>query len=203
MTIVRWRFAGMQCASFLTSSNPRQAVLNTCGSSHAINASPYARQTLFMERVISRTHEWQCRFPALSASSQLAHSMSQGRQIVAAATDANGVRCVFFSNHGSVLDFTATWGELERAKTWWYFVRRWNFWVVSSEAELHALRTNDEATIYGVALDAARVEHCQRQTVLALLDRIEQRARSFIDVIAAEPIPTAAIQTCSPTAEAM
>src|SRR5690348_16767616 len=38
--------------------------------------------------------------------------------------------CVFFSAIGSVLDFTATWDELGRAKTWWYFVQRWYFWIV-------------------------------------------------------------------------
>ena len=143
-------------------------------------------KTLFLERVISRTREWQCRFPALSASSHVASSISQGRQIVVAATTPEGIRCVFFSNHGSVLDFTATWDELERAKTWWYFVRRWNFWIVGSEPELHSLRTSDEPAICGTALGSARIDLSNDRQFLELLDRAEQRARGFVDVLAAQ-----------------
>ncbi|MFM0082844.1 hypothetical protein P0D72_28825 [Paraburkholderia sediminicola] len=138
-----------------------------------------------MERVISRTRDWQCRFPALSASSQVPDSMSHGRQIVASTTSSTGVRCVFFSNHGSVLDFSATWDELERAKTWWYFVRRWNFWVVSTEAELRALRIAEDEPVLGVALNVATVECGDTLRFFALLDAAETRARGFIDVIAA------------------
>lgn len=149
-------------------------------------------KTFFIERVITRTREWQCRFPALSASSQVPHSMSQGRQIVAAATTATGVRCVFFSNHGSVLDFSATWDELDRAKTWWYFVRRWNFWVVATEAELHALRIEDSDPVCGLALNPPKVRCGDTLQFFALLDAAETRARSFIDVIADVPPPSTA-----------
>ncbi|WP_370711930.1 hypothetical protein [Paraburkholderia sp. IW21] len=160
-------------------------------------------KTLFMERVISRTRDWQCRFPALSASSQIADSMSHGRQIVAAATSSAGVRCVFFSNHGSVLDFSATWDELERAKTWWYFVRRWNFWVVSTDAELRALRIADDEPVLGVTLNVATVECGETLRFFALLDAAETRARGFIDVIAAIYAPAAAASNPgSPMSEA-
>jgi hypothetical protein len=161
-------------------------------------------KTLFMERVISRTRDWQCRFPALSASSQVPDSMSHGRQIVAAATSSTGVHCVFFSNHGSVLDFRATWDELERAKTWWYFVRRWNFWVVSTEAELCALRMDDDEPVLGVALNVATVECGDTLRFFALLDAAETRARGFIDVIAVEPPPiTTTSRAGSPMTEAV
>jgi hypothetical protein len=146
-------------------------------------------KTLFLERVVSRTREWQCRFPALSASSHIDSSISQGRQIVVTATTPDGIRCVFFSNHGSVLDFAATWDELERAKTWWYFVRRWNFWIVGSEPELHLLRTGDDPAIYGAALGSAPTELTNGSQFLALLDRAEQRARGFVDVVAAPLSP--------------
>lgn len=149
-------------------------------------------KTFFIERVITRTREWQCRFPALSASSQVPHSMSQGRQIVVATTTSAGVRCVFFSNHGSVLDFSATWDELDRARTWWYFVRRWNFWVVGTEAELHALRVEDHDPVCGLAMNPPKVRSGDTLQFFALLDAAETRARSFIDVIAAEPPPATA-----------
>ncbi|MCI0150943.1 hypothetical protein KNO81_34300 [Paraburkholderia sediminicola] len=160
-------------------------------------------KTLFMDRLISRTRDWQCRFPALSASSQIADSMSDGRQIVAATTSSTGVRCVFFSNHGSVLDFSATWDELERAKTWWYFVRRWNFWVVSTEAELRALRIAEDEPVLGVALNVAPVERGDTLRLFALLDAAERRARRFIDVIAEGKPPVAATSHAgSPRTEA-
>lgn len=160
-------------------------------------------KTLFMERVISRTRDWQCRFPALSASSQIPDSMSHGRQIVAAATSSTGVRCVFFSNHGSVLDFSATWEELDRAKTWWYFVRRWNFWIVSTEAELRVLRMDADEPVLGVALNVAAVECGDTLRFFALLDAAETRARGFIDVIAAVQPPVAAtFRAGSPMTEA-
>ncbi|MFM0386927.1 hypothetical protein [Paraburkholderia dipogonis] len=164
---------------------------------------PMQGKTLFMERLISRTRDWQCRFPALSASSQIPDSMSDGRQIVAATTSSTGVRCVFFSNHGSVLDFSATWDELERAKTWWYFVRRWNFWVVSTEAELRALRIAEHEPVLGVALNVATVECGDTLRFFALLDAAERRARGFIDVIAAAKPPVAATSHAgSPMTEA-
>ncbi|CAG4913948.1 hypothetical protein [Paraburkholderia gardini] len=74
-------------------------------------------KSFFLDRVISRSREWQCRFPALIASSHEPGSISAGRQIVAAVTDDAGMRCAFFSNHDSILDFSATWGELEAANT--------------------------------------------------------------------------------------
>jgi hypothetical protein len=63
------------------------------------------------------------------------NSASGGRQVVAAVADEHGVRCVFFSSLGSVLDFSASCRELERAGAWWEFVARWNFWIFPTEAD--------------------------------------------------------------------
>ncbi|MFM0046066.1 hypothetical protein [Paraburkholderia sediminicola] len=98
-------------------------------------------KTFFLNRFISRSSEWQCRYPGLGAAWQNARSLSDGRQVVAATADADGIRCVFFSSLGSVLDFSASWAELASAKTWWYFTIRWNFWLMSDEDSLVALRT--------------------------------------------------------------
>ncbi|SIO72849.1 hypothetical protein SAMN05444172_9336 [Burkholderia sp. GAS332] len=97
-------------------------------------------KSFFMSRFISRSGEWQCRYPGLGSAWQNAQSLSGGRQVVAATADASGIRCVFFSSLGSILDFGASWTELERAKTWWYFTIRWNFWLMNDEGSLVALR---------------------------------------------------------------
>ncbi|MFL9995263.1 hypothetical protein PQR34_32300 [Paraburkholderia sediminicola] len=94
-----------------------------------------------MDRFISRSGEWQCRYPGLGSAWQNAQSLSGGRQVVAATADASGIRCVFFSSLGSVLDFSASWAELESARTWWHFTIRWNFWLMSDADTLVALRT--------------------------------------------------------------
>ncbi|BCF95178.1 hypothetical protein [Paraburkholderia largidicola] len=86
-------------------------------------------KSFFLERAISRALDWAGRYPALGCAAHDPQSISNGRQVVAAALTPDGIRCVFFSAVGSVLDFTATWAELDRAKTWWYFVQRWYFWV--------------------------------------------------------------------------
>lgn len=96
-------------------------------------------KSFFLNRFISRSSEWQCRYPGLSAAWQNAQSLSAGRQVVAATADTDGIRCVFFSSLSSILDFSASWAELESAKTWWYFTLRWNFWLLSDESSLVAL----------------------------------------------------------------
>jgi hypothetical protein len=146
-------------------------------------------KNLFLDRAISRTREWQCRFPALTASGQDAGSISQGRQVVVATTSANGVRCVFFSTHGSVLDFSATWDELDRAKTWWHFVRRWNFWIVRNAAELVALQCSDNTPVGGLSLDLVLGECGDSLRLIALLEAAETHARNFIDMVPAGHLP--------------
>ena len=143
-------------------------------------------KNLFLDRAISRTGEWQCRFPALAASGQEAGSISQGRQVVVATTSATGVRCIFFSSHGSVLDFSATWDELDRAKTWWHFVRRWNFWIVGSAAEICALQCSDDTPVSGLSLDLVHSECGDNLRLIALLEAAEARARNLVNAVATE-----------------
>jgi hypothetical protein len=73
-------------------------------------------KAFFLERAVSRSRDWVGRYPALGCAAHDPQSLSNGRQVVAASISPHGVRCVFFSAIGSVLDFTATWAELERAK---------------------------------------------------------------------------------------
>ncbi|WP_176060305.1 hypothetical protein [Paraburkholderia sp. BCC1876] len=134
--------------------------------------------SLFLNRVIRRSPEWPCHYPALSTAWQNPLSLSAGRQIVAAAADPEGVRCVFFSSLGSVLDFSASWAELERAKTWWHFAIRWNFWLLGDGRSLVALRTAgyDPADRKIAGAGATVDRHCD-QSFQAFLGHAEEMAR--------------------------
>jgi hypothetical protein len=132
-------------------------------------------KTFFLERAISRSLDWVGRYPALGCACHDPQSISGGRQVVVASLSDDGLRCVFFSAVGSVLDFTATWTELEIAKTWLHFVQRWYFWIVP-----------DQQTIARINLTAAPLDHVIAPFASGLasgdafqrwLDRIEARAR--------------------------
>ncbi|MFM0756073.1 hypothetical protein [Paraburkholderia strydomiana] len=132
-------------------------------------------KTFFLDRAIARSLDWAGQYPALSYAAHDSQSLSNGRQVVAAAISSTGVRCVFFSAIGSVLDFTATWDELGRAKTWWYFVQRWYFWIVPDR------QTLDRLNVTGLALDHLIVPACvgdlEHGAYRPWLDAIEVRAR--------------------------
>ncbi len=91
---------------------------------YGIHSRKHLARQDFLDRAIARSLDWAGQYPALSYAAHDSQSLSNGRQVVAAAISSTGVRCVFFSAIGSVLDFTATRDELGRAKTWWYFVQR-------------------------------------------------------------------------------
>lgn len=138
---------------------------------------------LFLSRIVPRTREWQCRFPALCAASQDPASPSRGRQIVVVCADSAGVRCIFFSQLGSILDFHASWTEIAEAETWFSFVKRWNYWIVAGEASLSALWAaghapdHHEVSATGVPL-AIRGD----DELLRLLDRLDALYRPYCRV---------------------
>jgi hypothetical protein len=131
----------------------------------------------FIDRVISRSSEWQCRFPALIAAAHDNHSISSGRQVGAAATSDAGIRCVFFSAHGSLLDFAATWPELRLAQSWWHFVSRWNFFLFASEHDVHSLENALQAPVHSRTLSASHAPLPDGDAFLAFLDQAETAAR--------------------------
>ncbi|MFP4896641.1 hypothetical protein [Paraburkholderia sp. EG304] len=133
-------------------------------------------KTFFLERAISRSLDWLGRYPALGCAGHDPDSLSSGRQIVVAATTPHGVRCVFFSTVGSVLDFSATWAELERAKTWWYFVQRWYFWVVPDAKTLGAINPAGDH-IEHLIVPTCAPSDLGDAAFLPWLNAIEKRAR--------------------------
>jgi hypothetical protein len=148
-------------------------------------------KTFFLDRAKSRSLDWIGRYPALGCSSRDPQSLSGGRQLVVAAADDVGVRCAFFSSIGSVQDFSATWAELNGAQQWWHFVGRWYFWVTDCESTSATLRRNGHPESAGYAFGSESVDRNDEVTFLALLDRIESRARRSLSVCA----PQAALET--------
>ena len=140
-------------------------------------------KAFFLERAISRSLDWAGQYPALGYAAHDPQSLSNGRQVVAASISPDGVHCVFFGAIGSVSEFSATWAELERARTWWYFVQRWYFWVVPDR------QTLDQLNVTGLRLDHAVVPARARDlddTAYRLwLDAIEARARQCGSLVTA------------------
>jgi hypothetical protein len=139
-------------------------------------------KTFFLERANSRALDWLGRYPALGCASHDPQSISSGRQVVAASLTHDGVRCVFFSAIGSVLDFTATWAELEQAKTWWYFVQRLYFLVVPDQQTVEMI--NVTASHLDHLIVPSQIDHATNESYLRWLGNIEARAR-LCDTLAA------------------
>lgn len=135
-------------------------------------------KSLFLRRIVPRTREWQCRFPALCAASQDPASPSRGRQIVVVCADDAAVRCIFFSQLGSILDFRASWTEIAEAETWFSFVKRWNFWIVAGESSLSALwAAGHSPDHHEVASTSAPPALESDDELLSLLDRLDAKYR--------------------------
>ena len=135
-------------------------------------------KSFFLERAISRSLDWLGRQPALGCACRDPESISSGRQVVVAAITTHGVRCVFFSAIGSVLDFSATWAELDRAKTWWYFVQRWHFWIVPDAETLAAINSTGHR-IEHLIVPTFAPSNLTDAAFLPWLDGIESRARRY------------------------
>ncbi|HDR8945398.1 TPA: hypothetical protein QDA71_002389 [Burkholderia vietnamiensis] len=140
---------------------------------------------LFLDRAVSRSIEWGPHFPALLTACREPGSISRGRQVAVASTDAEGVRCVFFSSLGSTLDFSATWSELEQARSWWYYVRAWHFWILDKdESASRIFAATAMAADHGLVFPTAVVRR-QDDAFLRFLSGIEQAAREQIGLAAA------------------
>jgi len=135
-------------------------------------------KSLFLDRAVSRSHDWAPRFPALSMACREAGSISRGRQVVVAAADEDGIRCTFFTNLGAVLEFSATWAELERARTWWHFVRQWNFWIVDQRESMRRIFTRAPSAERTVTIIRTTVTRHDTDDYLRYLERVEAAARS-------------------------
>ncbi|PCE30283.1 hypothetical protein [Burkholderia ubonensis] len=133
-------------------------------------------KALFLQRAVSRTDQWGPQFPALSMACHQSDSISGGRQLAIAVTDAHGMRCAVFTSFGAILEFRASWGELERASTWWHYARAWHFWVVDNQQS--ALRVSPTDSSHVVVTSSGKTNPSGPSTgaLLSLIRAAEKRA---------------------------
>ncbi|MXN76472.1 hypothetical protein GR157_17225 [Burkholderia sp. 4701] len=133
-------------------------------------------KALFLQRAVSRTDQWGPQFPALSMACRQDDSMSGGRQLAIAVTDAHGIRCAAFTSFGAILEFRASWGELERASTWWHYARAWHFWVVDNRQSAERVFPTDSSRV--VVISPGKTAHLGMATagLLSLIRAAEKRA---------------------------
>ncbi|KWK06023.1 hypothetical protein BGV52_18235 [Burkholderia ubonensis] len=133
-------------------------------------------KALFLQRAVSRTDQWCPQFPALSMAYRQGDSISGGRQLAIAVTDDHGMRCAVFTCFGAILEFRASWGELERASTWWHYARAWHFWVFDNHQSAKMVFPTDSS--HFVVTPSGKTNHTGTSTgtLLSLIRAAEKRA---------------------------
>ncbi|SAK57624.1 hypothetical protein AWB76_02483 [Caballeronia temeraria] len=102
--------------------------------------------SFFLKRAIARDADWQVSYPALALASSIDPVDERRKQIVVAAADDYHLRMVFFSTLGAILDFEATWPEIDRsARGWLAFTLRWNRWWLPNQPAARALEQHASA----------------------------------------------------------
>lgn len=132
-------------------------------------------KSLFLHRAISRTDQWGPQFPALSMAYRHPDSFSGSRQLAVAVTDARGLRCAVFTSFGAILEFRASWDELERAGTWWHYARAWHFWFVADLQSARRVFPTDSDRII-VASESNGASSTSTDALLSLIRAAEKRA---------------------------
>ena len=143
--------------------------------------------SFFLKRAIARVPDWQVAYPALSLASSTDPVDENRKQIIVAAADEDRLRMVFFSSLGSILDFQATWPELEDASMWLAFTLRWNRWWLPDNAtqrllENAAYRPHD-VRIANRPLSGNLVDDTTFRTYLASVETTYRRDASISRVL--------------------
>jgi len=143
--------------------------------------------SFFLKRAIARGPDWQVAYPALSLASSTDPVDENRKQIIVAAADEDRLRMVFFSSLGSILDFQATWPELEDASMWLAFTLRWNRWWLPDIAaqrrlENAAYRPND-VRVANRPLSGNLVDDTAFRTYLASIETNYRRDASISRVL--------------------
>lgn len=146
------------------------------GDTFSTRMLPMHGKALFLKRAVSRTDQWGPQFPTLSMACRQADSISGGRQIVIAVTDGRGIRCAVFTSFGAVLEFRASWDELERASTWWHYARTWHFWVVDNHDSAKRVFPTDSSQAVVTASGRCNASGASPDALLSLIHATEQRA---------------------------
>ncbi len=133
-------------------------------------------KSLFLHRAVSRTDQWGPQFPALSMACHQRDSFSGGRQLAVAVTDARGLRCAVFTSFGAILEFRASWDELERAGTWWHYARAWHFWFVDDLQSARRVFPTEPGQIAVASSESSDISSTSTNSLLSLIRIAEQRA---------------------------
>lgn len=105
-----------------------------------------ASNSFFLKRAVAHGADWQVSYPALSMASSIDPVDERRKQIVVAAADDTHLRMVFFSTLGAILDFEATWPEIDAsARGWLAFTIRWNRWWLPNLSAARALEQHVSA----------------------------------------------------------
>jgi hypothetical protein len=135
--------------------------------------------TFFLKRAVARGADWHVSYPALSVASSTVTVDERRKQIVAAAADESRIRMVFFSSLGSILDFQASWDELDAAaRGWLAFTIRWNRWWLPSISALAAIEHHAHApTDLRIASGNTGVDPSDTTALRLYLDAVELHYR--------------------------
>ncbi|MFL9911985.1 hypothetical protein [Paraburkholderia sp. RL17-337-BIB-A] len=102
--------------------------------------------SFFLQRAIARGAELQVSYPALCMASSTDTVDERRKQIVVATADDSHIRMIFFSSLGAILDFHASWDDLDDAtRGWLAFTVRWNRWWLPNIVALAAIERHAQA----------------------------------------------------------
>jgi hypothetical protein len=132
-------------------------------------------KSLFLHRAVSRTDQWGPQFPP-SPWHAVNPTLSGGRQLAVAVTDARGLRCAVFTSFGAILEFRASWDELERAGTWWHYARAWHFWFVDDLQSARRVFPTDSGQIVVASSESSDTSNTSTDSLLSLIRVAELRA---------------------------
>jgi hypothetical protein len=101
------------------------------------------------------------------------------KQIIVAAADDAHLRMAFFSTLGAILDFQASWDEMDVATLGWLkFTTRWNRWWLPNVSALASIERHTNApTDVHFAASADCIAPSDIDAFRCYLDTIEQHYR--------------------------
>ena len=152
--------------------------------------------SFFLQRALARGADWHVRYPALCMASSVDPVDERRKQIVVAAADATTVRMAFFSSLGAILDFHASWDEMDVAtRGWLNFTTRWNRWWLPDVAALASIEQHASApTDVRFSAGSARIAPSDTDAFRRYLDTIEQHYRRDVIISRTLFAPEAALE---------
>ncbi|MCC8397278.1 hypothetical protein LJ656_32405 [Paraburkholderia sp. MMS20-SJTR3] len=135
--------------------------------------------SFFLQRTVARGADWHVSYPALCMASSTDPVDERRKQIVVATANDSGMRMAFFSSLGAILDFQASWAEMDGAtRGWLNFTTRWNRWWLPDAAALGNIERHANApTDVRFTASSGRVAPADTDGFRRYLDIIEQHYR--------------------------